>query len=314
MSTDTTMEQVPTTAATNGGALVVQKPIEAVPAFMRDDKETSDGMEVLQQFVIPERLKVVQKTAQPPISDRYNFGDLILTPSLSLLAPVALNAANKPDHQKGGAPFHFVPVFFFAEYCVWNPFATKGTLNTIRARTFDGNSEIARKARNADLRNAEPCPEKPEFKLNYVEHLNFIIALVDDGKTPAAKGLQTDALILTFARGSHKYGSAFCRSLSYRRDTVTGDRAKMFGCIFQGRACWEQNSAGEFYAIRVENPSEASGVPPYVGGDSYGVLREMHVKFRELHAQKVIMPDYGEDDDDVFDAASPSPGNTKREF
>lgn len=241
------------------------------------------GVEELKQYIRPSRLKVVQPLSGAAFKEQFNEGDVVLLPQMVCVAPQLMNERNKPTGK--GAPFHVVPLFFFAEWCAWNPLQMKGTLPPIRDRSFDPNSAIARKAKVKELW-FEPCPENPEYNVRYVEHLNYLMLVVGDN--PAA-GME---VVVGFSRGEYRSGSTFSGLLHMRN-------ASPFGCIFEARVGFRTNPKGDWYGIDMSNPSAESGMPAWVAdAEMYDKLRLRHLELKEAHAQQLIIV---ERDDDEFE-------------
>lgn len=254
---------------------------EQLPDFMRADGQDA-GIDNLRDFIIPPRLKTVQKQSDTLLEAGFNPGDLVVMPSRLLFAQMSLD-------RKTGEPFHFVPLFFFAEWCTWNPFELKGTMPAIRERTFDAESPLAKKARDPSLRQFV-CPEVPEKEgkklyCRHVEHLNFMVLMADAGSE-----FSDVPLVLSFARGEYMTGSAFLSLLSMRR-------AKCYGCVFEGRAAFRPDKGkGSWYGVDVTNPTD--GTPPFVRDQAtYEAYKALNAGLAEAHAQRSIIVDYEDLDD-----------------
>jgi hypothetical protein len=269
------------------GKELVKSQIGSMPAFMQG----SDlGVEDLGQYVIPPRLKVLQ-----PLSDRETFlskfdvGDVIAVPQMVLVAPTVKDEKDKPTED--GEPFHFIPVFFFPEWCLWNPIQTRGTLPAIVARTTDPTSTIAAKSRSPALWN-EPCPEAPEFMCRYVEHLNFVIVILGD------HDLTGIPVIMSFSRAEHRRGSNFASLIKMRK-------APLYGCQFEARVGPRSNNKGHWYGIDVTNPSGDSGIEPFVQEkDVFGHLEGLHLEYKKAHEDAKIRVDYEDTLDEPSDTVA----------
>jgi hypothetical protein len=255
-----------------------------LPAFMQDDRKM--GVENLREFIIPPRMKVVQPLSGEPFSTLFNKGDVVLVPTMSRVAEVMLDANKKPT--KSGGPFCFVPVFFFAEWCAWNPITLKGTLPAIRERSLDPKSDVARKSRNADTRE-ERCPESkdPKDVVRYQEHLNFVVVLLGTGETSGIP------LVMSFSRGEHRTGANLASLIAMRS-------APIFGCIFEAHAQERSNQKGTWYGLDVTNPSIASGMSGVVTDEKqYAALKRLHLEMKDAHAKNLIIVDHDDNDIDA---------------
>ncbi len=257
----------------------------AVPDYMADDRS---GTEELAQYVVPPRIKIVQKQSDNELLDLFGEGTVICSPQNIVVAEMGTNTQGRPvvDDAK---PFFFVPVFFFTEYCTWNPLEMKGQLPAIRERSFDPDSDIAKKARNADTR-METCSENDKYQIRHVEHLNFVVVIVDD------EALSETPMILTFARGEHGSGRNLAGLVRMRK-------APLYGCVFEATVAARSNQMGEWYGLNVTNPATRSG---WVEQEQFDALQAVHEEFKKLHHDMLVRPDYdaggdaGEDKSDDF--------------
>lgn len=257
---------------------LVERPVSNVPAFMA---EQPSGMEVLAGYVKPPRLKVIQKSADSALLGEFSVGDLIAQPQNIIVAAIEKNEKGKPTGY--GSPFYFTPVFFFVEYCAWNPLELKGTLPAVRERTFDPNSALAAKCNNPKLW-FEKCPELPEKSVRNVEHLNFIVSLVNNSE------IGNVPMLMGFSRGNHRYGTNFAGLVKMRK-------APLYGCQFSGRVARRENTKGEWYGIDVSNPAGDSGVTPFIENPQiFEEFKKLHLEFAELHEKNLIRADYDEDE------------------
>lgn len=191
------------------------------PDFIPEDQT---GTKELAQHIIPPRLKIIQKQSDDKLLEKYKAGDIIAVPLMIQLAG-------------RGEPVGFTPVYFFVEYCTWNPIQTRGTLPAVRARSRDPESELAKKARSAELRNVEKCPEAEEYKLNHVEHLNYICMFDGLPETPIA---------VSFSKTQHRAGSTLAGLVRMRN-------ASIFAGHYTMKTTHQSNAQGEWYGFELEN-------------------------------------------------------------
>lgn len=274
-------------AVPSGSSLAAQQ-----PDFMREAE--SHGLDLLKKYIVPPRLKIVQKQAGEPFSTNFNTGDCVLVPQLTLISPVVMNDKGKPS--PNGTPFHIVPIFFYPEWCLWNPIEMKGTQHAIRARSQDPRSDLALKAQRQDTwfeQFAENPPGKPS---RYVEHLNFIVTLVGDHP------LEGTPFVISFAKGEHRSGSNFAAIIQMRK-------APMWGCQFAAKTTHRPNNPkGDWYGLDITNPDPESGVTPFLTSkELYDQFTALHNNFKESHAKGIIQTDYEEPADEV-------PTGAKSEF
>lgn len=191
------------------------------PDFIPEEKR---GVEELAKHIIPPRLKIVQKQSDDKLLERFKPGDLIVVPLMMQLA------------QRGDL-VGFTPVYFFVEYCTWNPIQTRGSLPAVRARTRDPESDLAKKARNPETRNADQCPESQDYKLNHVEHLNFLCMFDEIPETPIA---------VSFSKTQHRAGSTLASLIRMRN-------ASIFAGHYTMKTAHQSNAQGEWYGYELDN-------------------------------------------------------------
>ncbi len=247
-----------------------------VPAFMQSDSRL--GISELSRFIVPPRIKLVQKSSGDNLLEKWGVGDVIVTTSPD---PVLLVAMKRGDTGQplmvegsstlGDSPgFDFVPLYFFPEWIVWNPIASKGTLPPIRNRTTDPSDPIAVKARNFDLRE-EPCPDMAGEKIRYIEHLNFVCSLVD----------AEEPVILTFSRGEWTFGRNLC-------NLIKGRKAPIFGCRFHAVLGKRTNEKGNWWGLNIENADS-----PWVeDAEDYERNKKLYQECAELNAESRIRVDH----------------------
>jgi hypothetical protein len=254
------------------------------PSFMSAD--AAQGVEELNKYVVPPRIKIIQKQSGEEIVNRFGKGSAILTPQQFLVASMEAG-------KKQGEPFYIVPLLFFPEWATINPIQMKGTLPMLRERTQDPHSRLAKKAMDATLR-MEACPEKPELKMRHTEFLNFIVVILGNGD---AAGIP---VVMSFSRGEHGRGGAFATLLKQR---CGRSKTPVFGCQFRAQVGHRSNQQGDWFGIDVSNPTEddvAAGVGPFVtDNDIYDRFKMTHTQLKEqLNAQLIQV---SHDDDAIID-------------
>lgn len=267
--------------------IALAKPGElALPDFMQGE---AHGVDQLNKVIRPPRIKVVQKMSGGVFSEKFNVGDVIMVPQCHMLAPVKLNDKGKPTDE--GNPLYFVPLFFFVEWCAWNPIDLRGTVNAVRERSFDPKSEIAIRSRDEKTRLG-PYPEdptNPKLAVRYVEHLNYVVMLIEH---ETATGIP---MVMSFARAEHAAGSNFAALIKMRRSSI-------FGGQFEAVAKHRTNQKGDWFGIDVSNPRPDAPVGPWVSRDMYDAFKVMHEEYSKAHADKLIDVDYEDPDAGEVDA------------
>jgi len=252
----------------------------------------ADGTEALKSAVIPPRLKVVQPTSREPFCTLFSQGDIVVVPMMQRVSEY--------DKQEKRVALYFATVFFWHEWCCWNPLAAAGQLKSVRDRSLDPKSSVAIKARDEERRNAEICPEVPEKDgkkqyLSYVEHLNFMIVPFNAGSVETQfAGLP---ICLSFARGEWIKGSNMSGLIMVRR-------APIYGCQFQATVRRRTNNKGTWFGIDVDNP-DPTIVDPWVGKDSFDAMQKLYTEFKTAHAEKTLQVDYEDVEEEI------KPGNSK---
>ena len=236
------------------------------------------GTEEMSQYIIPPRVKLIQPTTKGAYREKFSEGDMVLTPQM-----IKITGLEFDDNKKRALGYSseviFTPLFFFVEWCCWNPQEAK-ELPMIREQTFDPKHIIAAKAKDAK-RRVEPCPEFPEKNIRFVEHLNFIVAFHGDGFNALPPA------ILSFSRSEHRSGTNFMTLLKMRN-------APMYGCKFAMNVQFRENDQGVWYGIDVKNPGEAVG--PFVTAEQFAVTKKTYTELKEAHEARQLRVDYADDD------------------
>jgi hypothetical protein len=238
---------------------------------MQEDKTL--GTDALQEYIVPPRLKIVQKQASDDLLANFSPGDIILTPTMSSVLELPRDDKGRVIEDEP-AFFEFVPLFFYAEWATVNPIQMKNEAPMIRYRTVDPNDPIVAKARNQDLR-LEPIPGRTDdLKMRHVQFLNFIVTLVDHP-------LAGTAILMSFSRAEHSTGSAFASMIKMRK-------APLFGCRFKASVRKRQNQLGEWWGLKIENPDEK----PFVqDADTYEAFKQLHMEYAEYHKSAKLRAD-----------------------
>lgn len=210
-----------------------------VPSFMQGTYEDT-GLQLLSQYAQPPRMKLRQPTARPPLSDAAAEGSVVLMPSMQIVA-------SKEE------AFYVVPVFFYPEWCVFNPLSMND-LPTIRERTLDPDSEIAARSRNPDTRHAPVPGHEADFnadgkkrkRLEYREHLNFIFELVGGD-------LNGVEFVATFAKGEHRTGRMLASSIQMR---ARSSNVNAYGLVFEAKCKQRSNDSGVWYGLDFTIPTD----------------------------------------------------------
>jgi len=249
--------------------------LPAVPDYLKIENDKS--MDDLTQYIRPSRVKVVQSMTDSEVLSEFGLGTTILVPDKIVILDMPRDGKGQPQPDTA-QPFLFTPLFFFTEFCVWNPLEMKGTLPAIRERSFDPNSKTARMSRDFSARE-QPCPDDPSHKIIYCEHLNFIIQIHG----------QDEPCVLSFSRGEFKAGTNFAALLKLRNVPI-------YGNVFAANIAFRKGTKGNWYGLDISNPSGSES--PFVGEAAFLRYKEAHLQFAEAHSSALIDVNY---EDDVID-------------
>lgn len=277
----------------------------AVPEYLAE--EPILGMDEAKRYIVHPRAKVVQKSAQRELLDKFPVGSLILTPSLQEVARMSTGKGGALDEQ--GPAVYVTPLYFFAEWATWNPIALRGTEPTIAYRTRDPNDPVVAKARDRKLR-MEPIKDgtgatrlgknQEPLHVRHVEHLCWIMMLHNHEVR--------EPFVVSFSRGEHFSGTRFA-GLVRRRN------ASVFGCVFEMRTQFrpDRGQGGDWYGIELQNPGADSGVGPWVDRELYPKLKALHLELVDADRDKAIRADLDEEDAPEG-GTDPLPAGGKREM
>ncbi len=241
--------------------VTIVKPQDNVLINPPDFIEQGVGLEGIGEYVVPPRLKIVQKQADEVLLEKFSVGDMISVPDMvPLYEPSRDDRGRLIEEEITG--LRFTPIFFFPEWVIWNPFELKGTLPATAGRTLDPSNPIAVKARNSSLRS-EPCPGSEGLMIRYCEHLNFIVALQNHP--------YKSHIVLSFSRAEHFAGRQFCNLLKMRK-------AAIFGNVFEMRLNHRSNAQGDWWGLDIVNPE----ADPWVDQEEYTRFSEAHNELNTL--------------------------------
>lgn len=234
------------------------------PAYLTDPElnKPDELIKEMQTYVSPPRLKVVQSTSGAPFKPTFAEGDILVLPEMLKVGDTK-------------TAFEFVPLAVFPMFIATNPFQLKNSLPFIRERSFDEDSDVARKAR-AFLR--VPCPEDGKYQIVYQTTLNFLIRI----EKPQISAELPVALM--FRSMEFKVGQILLTLLQERR-------AKSFYCRFQAGSLFQSTPKGNYYGLSVMNAPE-----PWVAEDKVSQYTEEAKVVRELIQSRRIELDLEDSD------------------
>ena len=259
----------------------------ALPSYLQA-YEGETGVENLQEFIKPPRLKIVQKQADDSLLERFSVGDMICTPAQELVV-------NK------GEPLVVAPLFFWPEWATWNPYELKDNLDTIAYRTTDPEDPLVAKCRNPNMRsedyvvNGEVQVDKKgsPLKLTHCEHLNYLLEILSG---PQA-GSQA---IISFFRAQHQDGTNFAQLIKMRK-------APLFATQFELKTYQKSYSGNSWYGTRISNPQT---VAPFATEEEFEFRKKIFEEMTTAHAKGQIIVDH-DDDPNVVDGEASSAESKK---
>lgn len=170
----------------------------SLPAYLQN-VEKDDSLTQIAEYRIVPRVKLIQGLSDESLREQFGEGAAIVSPS-------NVEICGKESS------FLFIPVFFFVEYNKWRD-RKDPEKPAIALSSYDPTSEVAKKAKDGDLRQEPYDPTKtgPKDKhWRYVEHLTFAGIIYGDHP------LANQPVILSFEKGEHGKGRAFCSAIQMR--------------------------------------------------------------------------------------------------
>lgn len=279
------------------GLITREQAALAIPDYMlADDVDT--GVEAMVQYVVPPRLKIVQKTSDNELQNEFPAGSVLLVPQKKLIARMHYDGPKSIE----GETFLFTPLFFFTEFIEYNPIQMRGQLPTIRERSFDPSSALAARARDVKACKT-PCPQNTTYTCHAVECLNFIIAIKEEGRS----WLDSSICIMTFQRGEFRTGTALITLITGRR--IRGKVAPLYGGVYAAKVPGSQreNEQGSWYGFDINNPDPEVHGPAFHLPEDFAAMKQLYTQYKELFDKKLIRPDY--DDARPTDASATTSGD-----
>jgi len=260
-------------------------PVSQLPKFMKD--ETVLGLDTLKQYVVPPRIKVVQKASSAELLKVFSPGDVILAPMNATVVELSRDTKGRPV-EGAIAKFLIVPLFFYPEWVTWNPIELKGKEPAIKYRTIDVTDPIVTKSRNANLRTeAILGQEAAGLRIRHVEHLNYVVLLYKHA-------LGTEPAILSFARGEHSAGSKFAGLIKMRK-------APIYGCVFEVSSNMRHGTLGDWYGLDTANPETEA---PWVNEEDFETFKHLHEEFAKYHKEARLQTQLEPEDAPIDEAAT----------
>jgi hypothetical protein len=276
----------------------------ARPSFIQvPESGTAPGTELLKDYVIVPRAKIVQKQSSAILQSQFKPGDLIISPINLGIARINVVPGQVAS---AGPPTLFVPLFFFPDWKTWNPIGLQNE-PAIAYSTNDPTDPIVAKSRSKDLRMEQmlgsdnkpmlDAMKKPMMR-RHVEHLNFICMPVDHELT--------EPFVMSFSRSGHFDGAKFSGLIRQRR-------AALYACVFSMRTTIRSKNGNDWYGLEVSNPpQEGEGARSQWIEDEkeFRAYEELYQGFKKKHGTHGLKADMTDAEDERpgvedFDASEP---------
>lgn len=263
----------------------------AMPSYLqkyKPDDNKPTGLQDLQKYWVPPRLKIVQSQSGEQYKKNFQVGDVLLVPQMSLVA-------------HSGESFWITPIFQYTEFCLWNPYGMKGQLSAIRERSTDPSSQIARRARSKKEADwYEICPESPKTKQNdpqYMlrncEHINYICVLRFNGEKPKhpANELVNNPFVISFHHASFWEGKQLSTLILNRQQAI-------FACQYELTSADKSNAKGNWKGLNINNPSMDSGMTGFVDSEEdFLAYRTMYETIQRQFVEGEIRTEYEDEEE-----------------
>lgn len=241
------------------------------PAWLADyaGKDDPGMMEAMREYRLLPRLKMIQGLTRTELKSKFGEGAVVLAPGDVLVV--------KPNEV-----IHFVPVFFFAEFCLWAD-RKDTTSNAILERSLDKRGNIAIRARDQNRRfepygEMDPKTKAPKFQKRYVEHLNFPGFIYQEGHP-----LSGVPVTLTFSRGEFGKGRAFVNAIMLRK--IGNANAPLWATVWALTPGFRDRGQNKWWGIDFENPTT---VDPYIKQAEIPFFQGMHADLKALYERNAI--------------------------
>lgn len=255
--------------------------------YVEEDK----SLQGLGQYVVVPRLKQIQGMTDQAVKAAHGEGSIILRPGDALIA-------------KAGEPFEFNPLFFFTEFTKRSDRRDKENPMVIE-RTFDPNSEIAKRSMNPDKREElyeghEKKKPQDQWKRRYVQSLCFPGRIVGDHP------LAGQEATLIFERGEFTQGRNFISAVTLRRAEVTIDDevrkvpAPLWSQVWAFTPAHRVKGEKQHWGLDFQ-PGENDG---FIFEDKVEECQQRHIELAKAHDERVLVIDGEPDDEETESKAS----------
>lgn len=225
-----------------------------VPDYMR--AQIGEGLEDVHQSQDVSRIKVVQKQADDELLEKFSPGDLILTPELELVA-------------KAGEAIGFTPLFFWNEFCTWEPLCARGSVDSpIVERSTDRSGALAAKCASKDTwyeyhpDHPKGSPEAEKWRRRNVHHLCYLVILDHPEMTMP--------VVMSFQKGDFRKGARFGSRLVQAKVPIYGQRYLL--------STSTRDTTNPYKGLDIDPDTENR----WVSREKFETNRELHLSFKKL--------------------------------
>ena len=237
------------------------------PSFLAET-QSSAGLEGLASKVRPSFVKIVQKNANDELLEKFDPGQIILTPDMTAITEV-----------DGVVPF--TPIMWYSEFCKWAPIKLKGVEQMIVARTFDMNNPIAIKSQSSATWS-EPHPQHandPKYNYRYCEHMNFVVKIMREDL------LNLEPVLLSFVKTNYSVGQRLAKLALQKQ-------ASLYSGVYELGTRQRQNSENQWRVFTVDNYSKGSWVQDKA---LYDYLESAHNFYQDMLKRRGLETQYDEE-------------------
>lgn len=247
---------------------------KVAPSWLAEVAQNDDSIAALAEYRILPRASIIQKVTAKEKKGTMADGTTFITPGGTIVA--------LPEE-----PFLIVPVFQFTEFIKWRDQDDKSG-DALLEKTFNKNSELAKRARDKALRIEEygdNRPGKGRFKYSYLEHLNFAVIMYQQDHP-----LSGQAFAISFKKGEFFQGTNFCNALSQRK--VNGIPVPYWTQVWEFRTGVHERRGYDWYGFNFNNPVDES---PYILEEEMPFFREQYQELKKLHEQNLLGVDLSDE-------------------
>jgi hypothetical protein len=238
-----------------------------VPAYLAEYK--SEGTDLVEGFILIPRIKIIQGMTDSTLRKKTGEGAAVLMPAEEVLA-------------QQGDTFTFTTLFFWVD---WTEVSDLNDQDSpiIMSRTFDPNSDLARRAQSPDPDiRAQKYGPNDKFTARATENLRFAV-MVDtpDGVQPA---------LLTFTRGERtRTGKKLCTLIKMRR-------APIWSQVFEATPAEHSNGQHSWFGLDISPAG-------FIAEEQVAEFRDQFERFQEDHRRVAVEDDDAKDEQSAEEEA-----------